>query len=160
MMWICFPRDWVATSSAKKATNSSDVLAGGGVTQDAAALDVQRRVEGKRSMPEVLEPVPLQPARRQGQNRVESIQRLDRRLLVQAEHRGMLGRVDVEAIDVASLLFEGGIVGSHVAFHSLRLQTRPSPSPSDQHVVDSKLLGQTPGAPVRRSIGGLLLRPR
>ena len=71
----------------------------------------------------------------------------------------MLGRIDIEANDVGGLFFEGGIVGSHVPLHSVRLEPCPSPSPSDQHVVDSKLLGQTPCAPVRRSIAGLLLRP-
>ena len=43
----------------------------GGVTQDSTALDVQRGVERERTVPEVLEPVPLQPARRQGQNRAD-----------------------------------------------------------------------------------------
>src|SRR5580700_1510484 len=71
-------------------------MAGSGLTENLAAGGVERGVERERTMPIVLEAVALGPPRAKRQHRVEAIEGLDRCLLVDAEYRGMLWRIDVE----------------------------------------------------------------
>jgi hypothetical protein len=54
---------------------------------------VLRREQRARAVPGVFEAVPLGAARRQWQHRVEPVERLNRRLLVDREHRHMIGRI-------------------------------------------------------------------
>src|SRR5882672_893884 len=72
-------------------------MAGSGLTENLAAGGVERGVERERTMPIVLEAVALGPPRAKRQHRVEAIEGLDRGLLVNTEHRGMLRRIDVES---------------------------------------------------------------
>jgi hypothetical protein len=51
-------------------------------------------------MPVVFEPMALDAAGRKRQNRIEPIKCLNRRLLINAEHRGMLRRVQIEPENV------------------------------------------------------------
>ena len=71
---------------------------------DLAGGDVERRKQGGGAVPLVVVRVPLGLAGAHGQQRLGSVQRLDLRLLVDAEHQGAVGRVGVETDDIADLL--------------------------------------------------------
>jgi hypothetical protein len=70
---------------------------------DPAGSDLQGRVEVNDAVALVVVRVTGRPPRAQGERQLRALQRLDRRLLVDAEHHSMLGRVEVEADDVVDL---------------------------------------------------------
>jgi len=55
-----------------------------------AGLYVQRRIQRQCAVPVILKAVPFGATRRSGQHRVQPIQGLNRSLLIDAEHRGVL----------------------------------------------------------------------
>ncbi len=65
-------------------------MAADSLAQNHPRLRVEGGVERKRSMPDVLETVSLGPPGRQRQDRVPSIQGLDRRFLINTKHRSVL----------------------------------------------------------------------
>ena len=68
-------------------------VAGGRLAQDdLAGLGVEGGVQRERAVPVVLEAMALGASRRQRQHRVLAIQRLNRSLLIHAEHRRVLLR--------------------------------------------------------------------
>lgn len=131
-----------------------------GLAKDGSAQCVERGVERERAVAEVLEAVALQAPRRERQHRIEPVERLDVTLLVQAEHRSMLRRIEIETNDVGGLLLEIGIVGSHVALDPMRLESRSLPDLRHRHVGDAELGCQLARRPVRRSIGRRLAGQR
>src|SRR3546814_10246698 len=64
--------------------------------------------------------MPLGASRRQRQNRVLAIQCLDRRFLVDAKHRCVLRRIQVQADHVSRLALEVGVIGRQIAFEPMR----------------------------------------
>jgi hypothetical protein len=80
----------------------------------------------------------LKSAGRQRQHRHQTIKRLDRRLLVDAEHCSVRRRVQIKANHVGRLGFEVRIVRGHVALKPMGLQTVFSPDARDHHVRDSQ----------------------
>ncbi len=68
-------------------------------------------------------------ARRERQHPVPPVERLNGGLLVNAEHGGMTGRVQVETDDVGGLRLEVGVVRRHVAGQPVRPQVRLAPDP-------------------------------
>jgi hypothetical protein len=99
-------------------------------------------------------------AGRQRQHRIQTVECLDRRFLIDREHRGVVRRIDVQADHVGRFLFEVGIVRRHVALEPMRLQARALPRFADEIVVNlqqaPKLAGTPMGAAVRRRLPGLL----
>jgi hypothetical protein len=70
--------------------------------------------------------------RRAGQHRQRrraAIKRLDLGLLVHAQHRGPLGRVQVQADDVSDLLDEQRVLGQLPVLDAMRLQRERAPDP-------------------------------
>src|ERR1039457_2554247 len=98
------------------------------LSQNLSGFRIQRRIQRERAVPVVLESVTLDSARRQRQDRSETIQSLNRGLFVHAEHRGVLRRIEVQANDVGGLRLELWIVRRHVSLHPVRLYP-PSPRP-------------------------------
>ena len=84
-------------------------MASGGLAMNLAGLSVERGVERESAVTDVLETVPLRPARRQGQNRIFAVQRLDGRFLVHAKHHGMLRGIEIEPDHIGA---EGTLVNS------------------------------------------------
>ena len=135
------------------------VLLDGGA-DDLARARVQRGKERQGPVPVVLEAVPLQAPWRQRQDRIQAVERLDLRLLVQREDSRVLGRVQIQPDHVGGLALEVRIVRDHVALGPMRLDRSPAPDSLDQHVADPKLPGQLAGAPVGRAVRGLALGTR
>ena len=144
--------------SVRKATNSAEVWRVGGLAQHLAGLGVEGGVQRQRAVPEVLEAMALGAPGRQRQHRILAVQRLDRGLLVHAEHRRMLRRVQVQPDHVGRLGLEVRIVGGQVAFEPMRLDAVLGPDARHRHVRDAAQFGgQLARGPVRRAVGGLAL---
>src|SRR6218665_427108 len=72
----------------------------GGLAQHFTSLGIEGGVQRERSMPEVLKAMPLATPRRERQHRVFAIERLNRRLLVDAEDGRMLRRGQIQTGDI------------------------------------------------------------
>lgn len=118
------------------------------LSQSLATAGVEGCIERERAVTLVLKTVSFGPPRGERQHRVQSIQRVDRSLLVNAEHCGMLRRVQIEANDDVGLAFRARIVRCHVRVEPLRLQRMLASHARDHHVRGAKLLGELRGTPV------------
>ncbi len=102
--------------------------------------------------------VPFGAARRKGQYGIESVRSLNRRLLVDAEDRGVLRWVEVEADDIRGFGLEIRIAGGPAAFQSMRLQAGLLPHAMHYILTDTQRNGQFPATPVGRAIARFAAR--
>ena len=79
-------------------------------------------------------------------------------LLVDREHDGMGGRVDVEPDDVTQLGSEGRVGGELELPYPVRLQAVPAPDPLHGRDADGCGLGHGSRCPMRGLAGWLSLR--
>jgi hypothetical protein len=97
--WICLPSDCVATTSARKSTNSALVWRGV-VLPTTCSGNLQGGVEREGAMPEILKAVALGTHGREGQNRIKPIESLNGALLVHADHGRVGRRLEIEADNI------------------------------------------------------------
>ena len=116
-----------------------------------AGLNVRRRVERQRAVSLVLEPVPLDATRRERQHAVP-VERLDGRLLVDVEDRGVARPVQVEADDVGRLRLEVRVVRHHVAGEPMGLQVCFAPDALHEILTHARAGGEAAAGPVRRPV--------
>jgi hypothetical protein len=88
------------------------------LAQHLARPGVESRVERQRAMTEVFKAVALGASRRKRQHGVLAIKRLNRRLLIHAEHRGMLWWIQIQP-DYSSFRGVRKTIEGHVLFASL-----------------------------------------
>jgi hypothetical protein len=112
----------------------------GGFAHHLAIASVKRGIQRKGAVAVVLKAVALQSARRQWQHRIEPIQSLDGSLFVDAKHRRMLRRFDIQPNNIGRLELEIRVVGSHVAFDPMGLKPGTLPHPRHHHVADAQVL--------------------
>ena len=72
-------------------------------------------------MTDVIKAMACGPARRERQHRVEPIQRLDGGLFIDAEHRGVRGRSQIQPENGRGLVLEIGVRTGDVALEAVRL---------------------------------------
>src|SRR5258705_6785760 len=125
-----------------------------GLAQNFSGFGVERGIQRQRAVTVVLKPVSLRASRRQRQDRVLAIERLNRRLLVHAEDRRMRGWVEIQSDDISGFFLELRIVRGHVALDPMGSQAMLAPHARDHHVTDTKMCPELACAPVRRPIGG------
>ena len=130
-------------------------MAGGGFAVNAAGGGIEGRIQGERAVAVVLEAVAFGASRRERQDGIETIQGLNGGLLIDAEHGRVLRRVQVETEDVGGFAFEIGIVAGHIAFQTMRLQTRFLPNAMHGVFADAQRGGQLAATPVGGSVAGL-----
>jgi len=82
-------------------------------------------------MPLVVVSATLGLAGPHGQERLGAVQRLDLALLVDAEHQGAIGRVEIELDDVAHLLDEQRVGRELEGLDAVRLQPKGLPDAMD-----------------------------
>ena len=131
-------------------------MAGCGFAVHTACGGFQGSVEGKGSVPIVLEAVALNSPWRQRQNGIEPIQSLNGGLFIDAEHGSMLGRIQIKADDVGRLGLEIGVVAGHVPLKPVGLQTSLLPNAMHGILAHSQSRRQLTATPVRRAILGRL----
>ena len=78
------------------------------------------------------------------------IQRLNLRLLVHAEHQGMVRRIDVQPDDIAHLLAQLRVWRQLEGLAAMRLQPKGLPHALDGHVTQARRLRHIARAPMRR----------
>ena len=127
-------------------------VTGCSLAHHASTEGVQSRIKRECSMPEVFETVAFGPSRREGQDRIEPVQRLDRGLFVYTEDRSVGRRLEVQANDLGCFGLEIRIVAGFVTTQPVGLQPRLGPDARHSHVGDAKFIGQPAGAPVCRAI--------
>ena len=96
-------------------------------------------------MPGVLEPMAFGPPRRQRQPRVDPVERLNRRFLIDAEDHGVLRWVEIEADHVGRLGFEVRIRRAHVALEAMGLQAGVVPRAGDDRVGNTYIAEDNTG---------------
>jgi hypothetical protein len=131
-----------------------------GLADDLAGAGVERGIQREGAMPVVLEAVTFGTAGRERQDRVQAVQRLDRRLFIRGKHDRVLGRIQVESNHVGGLLLELRIIRQHVSLQPMGLIARATPDASDQHVTNPQHLPQLTGRPVGAAIRWFLPRLR
>jgi hypothetical protein len=85
---------------------------------------------------------------------------LDRRFLIDAEHRGVLRRLNIQTDDVGGFGLELGISRPPIAIEPVWLQPGPVPDRGDQRMGNLQRLRQLARAPVCRAVGGGVSRAR
>ena len=106
----------------------------------------------------VLEAVPLGAARRQRQDRIEPVERLDGRFLIDRKHGRVVGRIHIQPDHVCRFGLEVGIVRLHVALESMRLQTGAPPRFADEVVMNLQQPPEFARTPVRAAVGRRVTR--
>ena len=97
------------------------------------------------------------PARREGQHRVEPVQRLNGGFLVDGEHDGIGRRGEIQADDVGRLRFEVRVVTRQIALEPVRLETRALPDAGDGDVTHPDQRRHATRGPVRQRRRGTLV---
>ncbi len=95
----------------------------GSLAQHLTGLGIESRVQRQGAVAEILEAMTLGATRRQRQHRIEAIQRLNGRLLIDTEHCRVRRRIEVETNDVRGLGLELGVIRCQIA--SNRCGCRP-----------------------------------
>ncbi len=140
--------------SVRKATNSAEVCRAARLAEHLAGLGVEGGIQRERAVTKVFKAVSFGASRGQRQNRILAIQGLDRRPFIDAEHRRVRRRVQIQPNNVGRLLLEIRIVRGHVAFHAMRLQSVLTPHPRHHHVADIQTCTEFARAPMRYSTLG------
>ncbi len=122
-------------------------------TNNFSRRDVQRRKERSDSVTGVVVRLPLGYSGSHRKNRLRSIQRLNLRLFVDAEHDGALGRSHIETNDVSDLLDKERVGRKLEGLGSMWLQSEGLPNAMDRCRREPRRGGHFAHAPVRRTFG-------
>jgi len=128
------------------------------LTENLAGASIKGRIERESTVAKVLKTMAFRAAGRKRQDRIFSIQGLNRRFLVDREHRYMLRWIDVQPDNIGRLALKLRVVASQVATQPMRFEPVFGPHPRNPHMRDvTEFFGQFSLAPVRRTVGGLFL---
>ena len=111
--------------------------------------DVESGEQGRRPVPDLVVGYALSVSQPQWQDRLRSFERLDLGLLVDAQHDGIVGRVEVEAEDIANLVDEGRVGGKLEALRTMRLYAEEGEHAGDCRLGEAGLGGGGANRPVR-----------
>ena len=114
-------------------------------------LRIQRRKQGRRAVPLVVVRPPFDLPGLQRQQRLRAIERLNLRLLIHAEDRGMSGRMQIQPDDVPDLFDQQRIVRQFERLAPVRLQPERVPNPVDCHATQPDGPRHVSRTPVRRA---------
>jgi len=117
---------------------------------DPARLHVEGGEQRGRPGPPIIVAAPFYLARPQGQQRLRAVERLDLGFLIDTEHQGPIGRVQIQADNIADLLNKQRVLGELERLRAMRLQRKRAPDPTDGALRQATGGGHGPGTPVRR----------
>jgi hypothetical protein len=83
---------------------------------------IQRRIQTERSVPLIFKSMAFDAAGGKRQNRIESIKSLNRCLLINTEHGGMLRRIQIQPDNARGLSLEVWIIADQIPLQPMRLQ--------------------------------------
>jgi len=119
---------------------------------------VQGREQRRRSVPLVIMGHALDIAEAQRQQRLGALQRLHLALLINAQHQGIVRRIQVQPDYIAHLLDEEGIGGQLEAFAAVRCYPKHFQVAMHAGLRDAGFCSDTTDRPVRRAIVRLLMQ--
>src|SRR6266498_1392271 len=122
---------------------------------DFAGGHFQSREQTRGAVPDVVVSHSGGEAWADRQDRLCSIQRLNLRFLINAEHQGLFWRVQIEPDDVRHLAIKLRVRAELEGFHPMRLESMLLPDPVHRHVADLQLPRQAARAPVCCRFGRL-----
>ena len=131
-----------------------------GLSMNSAGGGIQRRIQRECSVPAVFKPMAFDAAGGKRQNRVEPIQCLNRRLLINAEHGGMLRWVQIQSDNVGGFCLEVRIIACHIPIQPMRLQPSFFPDAMDGILTEAQLCGELAATPLRGIIPRLSARSK
>ena len=106
MTWISRSSGTFAFHEIEERPDIRGAMAGQALVDNPAGGDVECREQRGGAVPLVVVRVPLGLAGAHGQQRLGSVQRLDLRLFTNSEHQRAVGRIEVQADDVADLFHD------------------------------------------------------
>jgi hypothetical protein len=124
-----------------------------------ARLRVKRGEQGRGAVPFIVMRPAFHLSGLQGQQRLGAIECLDLRFLVDAEHRRMRRRVQIQADDVADFLDEERVVRQLERLTPMRLQPTRVPNATDRGMTQADGFGHPARTPVRRAARSGFQRP-
>lgn len=125
----------------------------GRLANDLATAGVQCCIKRECSVAEIFETVTLCPSRGKRQHGVKTIKGLDGGLFVHAEDDCVHWRLEIETDDIGGLGFEVRVIARHVAAQAVGLEPGFCPDAHDSRLTCTESLGQSPSAPLGRSVG-------
>ena len=128
-----------------------------GLAQHLTGLGIEGRVSGERAVAVILKAMSLGSSWGERQHGVLAIERLDGSLLIDAEHRRVLRRMQIQPNDFGSFGLRVRIVRGYIALKPMRSQRMLAPYPRHHHVTDVQLGSEFARSPVRRAIAGFPL---
>src|SRR5258708_21762258 len=103
-------------------------------------------------MTKIFKAMPFGSARGERQNRVQSVECLDRALLIDTAHCSVERWLKAQANDVSRLLFKLRVIAGHVPTHSILLNTEITPDTAHARLTNDQLFGQPIAAPLGATI--------
>src|SRR3981081_2201385 len=107
-------------------------------------------------MTKILKAMPFGSARGERQNRVQSVESLDRAFFIDTEDCSVNRWLNVQANNTGALLFKLGVIAGHVPAQPMRLNTEMAPDTAHTGLAKAQLFGQPIAAPVGGCVGGTL----
>src|SRR5579859_862781 len=139
--------------AVEKALELDGAVATMGLADDRAGGHVESGEKRGGAVTTVVVSPTLSDSRGQRQDRLSSVQSLDLALLIDAKDQCPIGRIQIQADDIADLFDELGIVGEFEGFDAMRLESKGVPDARDRGIADSRPGGQGAGAPMGRVLG-------
>jgi hypothetical protein len=116
--------------------------------EDPAIGDVEGCEQGRRAMPDVIVGDTLNIAEPKREHRLRTFQSLNLALLIDAQHNGLIGGIEVQADDVPDLVDEQRIGGKVEAFGAVWLNAEQCEHPRDSALRQAGLLRRGSHGPV------------
>ena len=126
--------------------------------QHLAAGDIQGREQGGGSMPDIVVGDAFDIAQSHRQHRLSALKRLDLAFFVDAQHHGVIRRVQIQSDDVAHFLDEERVVGQFEGPLPVRLHAEQLEPARHGAFGDAAVLGHGTDRPVGRIGRGRLQR--
>jgi hypothetical protein len=119
-------------------------------TDDLPGRHIQRGTQRRRAVPKVVVGLARRDPGAHGQQGARPIQRLHLALLVQTDHDRMVGRIQIQADDVAHLLDKLRVGRELERVDAMRLQPEGLPDARDGRLRQARDLRHGARAPLRR----------
>ena len=146
-MYVEF-RGHVAVDGVEEAAELAGAMTTMELAQHLAAGHVESGEQAGGAVAFVIVAAAFDLSRAHGQQRRRAIQRLNLALLVHAQNQRSVGRVQVEADDVADLVDKQRIAAQFESLAAMRLQRKSAPDAADAALAQSGGLGQRARGPV------------
>src|SRR5690349_1083154 len=126
------------------------------LTDNSTGLGIERSEQVDGAVTHVIRRAALGLAGSHRQHRLTAIEGLNLGLFVHAQHQCLIGRIEIQAHDVAHLLDEERVPGELESLDPVRLQPKGAPDAADRALTQSAALGHRTRTPVGRISRGAL----